>query len=241
MNVKVISAVCASLAVSACATSYSVTPVTGSNQSIRYIQGQPTTFAEGRNGSIQVTPLGVNEKGRLAFGVAAFNASHHAANFGVENMSARAGEATLRIFTHAELERMAKNDATIAAVATALAGAASAYAATQGPTYTSTYSTPRGIYHYSATNHAAQAALVGAATAGTAITLKQINDNLDGTLTALQSQILQTTTIDPNTSFGGQVVTDRVAIPAEGSLNALLSVNWNDEVYEFRWDVSKVQ
>lgn len=136
---------------------------------------------------------------------------------------------------------MAKNDATIAMVATALASAASAYAATQGPTYTSTYSTPRGVYRYQATDHVAQAALAGAAVVGTALTMKQINDNLDGTLQALQGQVLQTTTVDPETTFGGQVITDRVAIPAEGALDALLTVSFNNDVYQFRWDVSKVQ
>ena len=121
MRAIIAPAVCAALAVSACATSYSVQPVAGQNQSIRYVQGQATTFAEGRNGSVQITPLGVNEKGRLVFGVAAFNNGKQSANFGVENMSAGADGAPLRIFTHAELERMAKNDATIALVATALA------------------------------------------------------------------------------------------------------------------------
>lgn len=188
-----------------------------------------------------MTPLGVNEKGRLVFGVAAFNNASGSTNFGVENMVATAGGQPLRIFTHAELERMAKNDATIALVAAALAGAGAAYAASQGPTYTSTYTTPRGVYHYQATDHVAQAALAGAAVAGTALTMKEINDNLDGTLMALQGQILQTTTIDPESSFGGQVITDRVAIPTEGSLDALLTVNWNEDVYQFRWDVSKVQ
>lgn len=226
---------------SACATSYSVKPVAAEGQTIRYVSGQATTFAEGRNGSVQVTPLGVNEKGRLVFGVAAFNNGTEATTLGVENMSATAAGAPLRIFTHAELERMAKNDATIAMVATALAGAASAYAATQGPTYTSTYSTPRGVYRYQATDHVAQAALAGTAVAGTALTMKQINDNLDGTLQALQGQVLQTTTVDPETSFGGQVITDRVAIPAEGALDALLTVSFNNDVYQFRWDVSKVQ
>lgn len=232
---------CATLAVSACATSYSVKPVAAEGQTIRYVSGQATTFAEGRKGSVQVTPLGVNEKGRLVFGVAAFNNGAEATTLGVENMTATAGGAPLRIFTHAELERMAKNDATIAMVATALAGAASAYAATQGPTYTSTYSTPRGVYRYQSTDYVAQAALAGAAVAGAAVTMKQINDTLDGTLAALQGQILQTTTVDPETSFGGQVITDRVAIPSEGVLDALLTVAFNSEVYQFRWDVSKVQ
>jgi hypothetical protein len=241
MRLVIAPALCAALAVSACATSYAVKPVAGDSQSIRYVQGQATTFAEGRNGSVQVTPLGVNEKGRLVFGVAAFNNAKEPTNFGVENMIAAAGGEPLRIFTHAELERMAKNDATIALVAAALAGAATAYAASQGPTYTSTYSTPRGVYRYQATDHVAQAALAGAAVAGTALTMKEINDNLDGTLMALQGQVLQTTTIDPESSFGGQVITDRVAIPSEGSLDALLTVTWNEDVYQFRWDVSKVQ
>lgn len=231
-----------SISLTACATSYSVTPIAGQGQSIRYLQGQPTTFAEGANGSIQITPLGVNEKGRLSFGVAAFNSGEQSSNFGVENMTAEAGGEPLRIFTYAEMERMAKTDAAIATLAVALAGAASAYAASSGPTYTSTMTTPRGgVYRYTATNHAAQAALVGAAAAGTAYSVKQINDSLDDTLVAMQNQLLQTTTVDPQASYGGQVVTDRITVPNEGSLEALLNIKWNDDVYEFRWDVSKLK
>lgn len=234
-------AVCAAATLSACATSYDVKPLAGEGQTIRYVQGQATTFAQGKNGSLQVTPLGVNEKGRLVFGVAAFNSASVASNFGIENVSAQANGAPLRIFSQAELERMAKNDATIALVAAALVGGAAAAAAANSPTYSSTYSTPRGIYRYEATDRVAQAVAIGAATAATAVTMKEINDNLDGTLMALQNQVLQTTTLDPDTSFGGQVITDRVAIPTEGSLAALMTVNWNDDVYQFRWDVSKVQ
>lgn len=241
MRFQVAAAVCAAVAVSACAVTYDVRPVPGEGQSIRYLRGQATTFAQGQNGSIQVTPMGVNDKGRLVFGVAAFNGAEEATNFGVENMTAQAGGEPLRIFTAQELERMARNDAMIAAVIVAAAGAASAYAATSGPTYSSTMTTPRGVYTYQATDKAAQAIAAAAATATTAITLREINDNLDDTLISLQNNVLQTTTIDPATSFGGQVITDRVAIPSEGSLDALLRIEWNADVYEFRWDVSKAQ
>ena len=145
MNFKPIAAiVAASMAVSACATSYTVAPRASAEQEIRYLNGQATTYSDMGNGAVQVTPLGVNEQGRLVFGVAAFNETDKPSNFGIENVVAGADGVPLRVFTHAEMERQAKNAATAAMVAAVLVGAASAYAAQQNATTTSTYYTPRG-------------------------------------------------------------------------------------------------
>jgi hypothetical protein len=242
MRLQVIAAItAASMAVSACATSYTMAPKASADQTIRYVQGQATTYSDMAHGSVQITPIGVNEQGRLVFGVAAFNETDKASNFGIENVVAGADGAPLRIFTHAEMERQAKNAATAALILTAIAGGAAAYAASQNATSTSTYTTPRGTYtyrHYSP----AQAQLgVALATAGTAASAKGIADTLDATLTGLSATVLQTTTIDPDEAFGGQVTTDRVKIPAERSLDAMLSVSWNGDMHVFHWDVSKVQ
>ena len=91
------------------------------------------------SGSVRENPVGVNDKGRSMFGDAAINQSPVPMNFGIENVSmfSNAG-LPIRPFPHDELERQAKNAATRAAVAVALAGAASARAATQNAYSTTT-------------------------------------------------------------------------------------------------------
>lgn len=55
----------------------------------------------------------------------------------------------------------------------------------------------------------------------------------------LSATVIQT--IDPDEAFGGHVTTGRVAIPSEGSLDAMLSVSWNGDMHVFHWDVTKIQ
>lgn len=242
MNFKPIAAiVAASMAVSACATSYTVAPRASADQEIRYLNGQATTYSDMGNGAVQVTPLGVNEQGRLVFGVAAFNETDKPSNFGIENVVAGADGVPLRVFTHAEMERQAKNAATAAMVAAVLVGAASAYAAQQNATTTSTYYTPRGTYSYRHYNPVAAQIGTSVAAVSTAATTAGIASTLDATLQGLSATVLQTTTIDPDEAFGGQVTTDRVKVPAEGSLDAMLSVSWNGDMHVFHWDVTKTQ
>lgn len=242
MNFKAIAAItAASMVVSACATSYAVTPKVAGNQEIRYLQGQATTYSDLEHGAVQVTPMGVNAQGRLVFGVAAFNETDKASNFGIENVAAASNGAALRIFTHAEMERQAKNAATAALVLAVVAGAASAYAAQQNATTTSTYSTPRGTYSYRHYSPVAAQLGTSIALAGTAATTAGIASTLDATLTGLSATVLQTTTIDPDEAFGGQITTDRVAVPSVGSLDAMLSVSWNGDMHTFHWDVTKTQ
>lgn len=225
----------------ACASTYSHTPVPLQGQTVRYLQGQPTTLSEGRNSTLQVTPLGYNDAGRLAYALAVYNKSSVQSNFGVENVSATALGAPVRIFTYAELERQAKNQATWAAVAVALSGASAAYAASSGPTSTSTTYTPYGTYRTETTNRALQSAMVGAAAAGTAVSMREISQNLDNTLITLQNNVIQTTTVDPWSSYGGKIITDRVRQPTTTAVQAGLIVNWNGEIHEFQWNITKDQ
>lgn len=241
MKFQLAAALCAAMTVSACATSYTATPMPTAGQTVRYVQGRATTFADGQNGAVQVTPFGPNEKGRLVFAVAAYNDGTAAVNFGAEDVSLSAEGAAVRIFTHAELERMAKNDATTALVVAALAGGVAAAAASSGSTYRSTTHTPYGTYSTVATNTAVQAIASSAAIATTAATMNNIGSNLDNTLINLSETVLQTTTIDPNHSFGGQVVSDRVKIESDNPLSTLLTVRFNGEVYDFAFDISAQQ
>lgn len=238
-KLAIVASVAASMIVSACATSYTMTPHPTAGQSVRYVQGRATIFAEGTNGAVQVTALGPNEKGRLIYSVAAQNRSAEPHNFGSENVTLSANGAPVRVFSYNDLERMAKNEATTLLVLTALAGGAAAAAAYSGPTSTSTTYTPYGTYRTETTNRAAQAVAASAATASSAIQMRQISDNLDDTLANLGMNVLQTTTIDPEDDFGGQVIADRVSIPKAGELGTSLTVTFAGEDYVVNFGISQ--
>ena len=238
------SAICASALLSGCATSYEITPLAIGATTTRYEQGVPMTASNLSAGSVQVKPIGVNDQGRLMFGVAAINHSPMPANFGIENVSmlSEAG-IPIRIFTHVELERQAKNAATWAAVAVAFAGAASAYAATQNAYSTTTGSIygPRGTTNFVSQTYNPTAATlgVGAASAATAAGLIAINRSLDETIANLNGRILQTTTIDPGNIYGGTIVLDRVKLDKPKIV--VIHVGFNSEDHEFRYTVKAVR
>jgi len=241
MKIQIVAAVLVASTLSACASSYVMTPYPTEGQTVRFLQGQPTIYAEGQNSSIQVTPLAPNDKNRLLFSVAVLNRSDVQHNFGVENIDMEAAGADVRVFTVPELERMAKNDATIAMVAIALAGGASAYAANSGPTSTTTVVSPSGIYRAETTNRALQSLATTAAAANTAQNMSSVAAGLDATLQNLGANVLQTTTIDPGSSFGGQVIGDRVAVPTEGELDTSLLIQFAGDSYRVRFGIGKTQ
>lgn len=153
-------ATCIGASLSGCATSCGMTPLAIGATTTRQPQGVPMTASNLASGSVRVKPVGVNDKGRLMFGVAAINQSSVPMNFGIENISMFSDAGLpIRLFTHDELERQAKNTATWAAVAVALAGAASAHAATQTACSTTTGSVygPRGTTSFVSRTYATAA------------------------------------------------------------------------------------
>lgn len=132
-------ATCIGALLSGCATTCEITPRAIGATTTRHEQGVPMTASNLASGSVRENPVGVNDKGRSMFGDAAINQSPVPMNFGIEivSMFSNAG-LPIRPFPHDELERQAKNAATRAAVAVALAGAASARAATQNAYSTTT-------------------------------------------------------------------------------------------------------
>lgn len=227
-----------------CASTYSITPLADAGQTVRYEQGRPTTDQIRRGGAMKVTPVKVADDGRLVFAVAALNTSGAASTFGVENIAvADAQGRPIRVYSHDSLVREAKNRAMWASVATALAGAAAAVAANNNAYRTTNASlmTPHGhLYTYHATTYDPTAAALGtaAATAGTTAALVGIHDTLDRTLAGLDDQILQTTTIDPDTAWGGKVIAGKLPGGAWPK-DVTVTVTWNGETFPFRFRVAK--
>ena len=138
------------------------------------------------------------------------------------------------------LEKKAKSRAAWAQVALAMAGGLSAAAAaSQRDTYHSTFVTPRGTYrsYYSAPSSFGQiqaAASIAAAGVGIAA----VQNRLDKTLDALGSQIIQLTTVDPDDSYAGTIVFEKVKL-TKLPMQVTMTVDWNGRQYPFSFQVAK--
>jgi hypothetical protein len=235
MKSKLITVFAASVALCGCATEYSISPVPGASQQLRYEQGVPTIYSEQKAGVIQITPVGISDDMRLAFGVAAFNKVPGPSNLGVENISLTQEDGSSdKIFTSGELVHEAKVRAQWAEFATALAGglaAANSYSTTTGTAYT-----PIGPVSYHSRSYDA----VGAAEirSVTSENLASIRNSLDHTISGIRGSMLQTTTINAGDSYGGIVVAEKLSsskYPQQVSLH----VNWNGEDHAFNFVVAE--
>jgi hypothetical protein len=243
-HLRLVAAALAAALLSGCAVSYSVTPLSSGEQTVRYDRGTPTLFDDKEKGSVQITPLGVAPDGRLVFGMAIFNKGAAASNFGIENLTSMdASKLALKVYSKDELEHEARVRAQWQAFAAVLAGAAGAYAAQQNAysTTNATLFTPRGgVATLTATTYDPAAAAIGtaAAAAATGYTLNSIRNSMDDTLAHLNGSMLQMTTIDPGRSYGGEVVVD---MPKGRDYPKQFSVetNWNGEAYSFDFSVSQ--
>jgi hypothetical protein len=224
-----------------CAPTFTVTPLPDATQTLRYEQGTPTTFSDMASSSVQVTPLGVNNDRRLVFGVAAFNKGRAPSNFGVESLSLADDKvASVHIFTTEEIVHEAKVRAAWAQVAIALSGAAAAYAANANAYQTTNgyVAGPYGTSTFSATTYDPAAATLGtaAAVAGTAYGITAVQHSLDSSIANARTTMLQTTTVDPGSSYGGTTIADDIR---DYPQNVSLSVNWNGDVHVFKFNVTK--
>jgi hypothetical protein len=226
-----------------CAESYSVAPVADGAQQVRYWHGKATTYSEMKFGAVQVTPLGVNSEDRVGFAVAVFNKSGRSANFGIENLAlTQEGGEPERIFTSMELAHEAKVRAQWAQFGMILLGATDA-ALTGRNAYSTSYTrvyTPYGSASaYSRTYNPEFAYLAGRdAGIATGHALVAIQASLDNTLTQINDQVLQTTTVDPGQSYGGIAIADTLA-SSKYPQDIVLHVNWAGEDHVFKFSVAK--
>jgi hypothetical protein len=201
-------------------------------QTLRYHQGIPTIEDDLKYGSVRVVPIETLDHGSLQFMVLAYNKSGAPVNFGIENVSVINGGTQYACFTKNELEKKAKSRAMWSQIGYAmLAGAA---AAAQD---NNTYIRSHGSWGSSTTVisrpglSGGQVATLGAG--GVAIAASQIG--LQRTLENLKDEILQTTTIDPENSYGGKAVVRK--IKGRLPLTVGVQVEFAGEVRTFEFDV----
>jgi hypothetical protein len=194
-------------------------------------------------GAVQVTPLGVNSEDRVGFAVAVFNKSGGPVNFGIENLAlTQEGGAPEQIFTSMELTHEAKVRAQWAQFGMILLGATDAALAGRNAystSYTHVYTPYGSASAYSRTYDPEFAYMAGRdAGIATGHALVAIQASLDSTLTRINDQVLQTTTVDPGQSYGGVAIADTLA-SSKYPQDIVLHVSWADEDHVFKFSVAK--
>lgn len=214
-------------------------PVQTGSETIRYRTGIPTLNIETPSGSVTITPLPLDHN-HPTFGIAVYNKGNNSANFGIENVSASINGQPISVLSREELQKRAKSRALWSSIGVAmLAGVAAAAASTANTTqqYYGNVRTPRGTYFWSSSYRdnsigvLGATAAVGAGTAG----IVGIQNRLEYTLGTLATDIVQTTTIDPDNSYGGEVVIEKpsgIKIPYDVTIT--LHFNGMDYPFTFR-------
>lgn len=212
-------------------------PIPSPDQSVRFDKGTPTIETDLANSAVKVVPLRDMDHGSYQFMVAVVNKNlSQSGNFGVENITVtRANGVNVGVYSREVLEKRAKSRAMWSQIGMAmLAGAAAG--AQSNNTYVHSY-TPYGRYTTVINRPGlsnGQIATIGAGTAG--IVLSQIR--LEKTLEALGNEILQTTTIDPDGSYGGRVIIGKLGKMAPGE-TVTIDVEFNGEHHQFGFEPTK--
>jgi hypothetical protein len=242
MKIIVTIALGAGLVSQACAADLILYPVQTGTETIRYRTGIPTLNIEKTMGAVTVTPLPLDHN-HATFGMAVYNKGTASVNFGDENITASVNGHAIPVLTREELQRRAKSRAAWSAVGIALLSGVAAAAASTAHTTSHSYGnirTPRGTYFWSSSYRdntigaIGAGAAVGAGTAG----IIGIQNRLEYTLGTLATDILQTTTIDPDNSYGGEVVIEKpdgVRLPYDVTVTA----HFNGEDYPFTFRMTE--
>lgn len=244
MKLRLLAAVlCVTVSNQAVAGGLAVWPVQVGNETARFVQGVATLDLETEGGAVQITPLPFDH-GSLSFDVAVFNKGAQPANFDIDNIRLEAGAQVLAVLSKDQLEAKAKSRAMWSQIGVAmLAGAAAAAAASAKTTntYRSRYVTPRGVYSHTSTftdNSIGTVGAVASVAAGTAGVVS-IQQRLDRTVADLNEEIVQKTTVDPDSGYAGRIVVEKIKdrkLPQQ----VRMIVNWNGVAYPFAFQIGKI-
>jgi hypothetical protein len=217
-------------------------PVQTGAETIRYRTGIPTLNLETPTGSVTVTPLPLDHN-HATFGVAVYNKGDNSVNIGIENVTASIAGKPIEVLSREELQKRAKSRAAWSMVGIALLSGVAAAAASSAHTTSHSYGnvrTPNGTYFWSASYRdnslgaAASTATIAAGTAG----IVGIQNRLEYTLGTLATDIMQTTTVDPDNSYGGVVVIEK---PSGMSMpyDVTLTMHFNGADYPFTFRMTE--
>ena len=209
------------------------------NEGARYVKGVPTLDLQLKHGAIELRSLGFYNN-RPMFAIAFYNAGPEPVNIGLEDIHVTSNGESLVVFPVEELERQAKHKAWWAQFAIAMLGGVSAgLAASQHDTYHSTISGPYGTY----TVHASYPSLAGQLQAenislNTAWGIAAIQYQLDRTIELINDHVVQRTTVDPGSTYGGLIIMDKLK-RGDPPFELHLDIDWNGERYPFAYVMQK--
>lgn len=217
-------------------TEIKATPLPADGQTVRYEKGTPTIEDDLPLAAVRVMPLSKLDHGSMQFKVAVYNKSETPINVGVENVSVSHNDVALAVFDVDQLEKKAKNRAMWSQIGYAMLAGAAAAAQNNNKTYT-TYTPRGGVYRTVVHNPGPSAGQVAAVAAGAgAVALSQIG--LQKTLESLNDEVLQTTTVDPESGYGGKVIVGKMKGMKDGDVIAV-TVATGDERHVFKFNVAK--
>jgi hypothetical protein len=227
--------VCVTLSMAATvahADEFVVQPVQMAYENIRYQRGSPTIDIRMTHGAVEVRPLPLDH-GSLAFSVAILNAANAPVTIDTGNFYIKAGNQVIAPFTVDQLRSKAKSRAVWSKIGTAVGGYL--VASTLADTNYGTVSTSYGTYTVSMTTPSAGSARV---VDYTIAELGAIQDRLDTTRARLGDEIVQTSTIDPDHTYAGKLVFQKLK---DSSLpqHITLMVGLNGEQYAFTFQLAK--
>lgn len=209
------------------------------NEGVRYLKGVPTIDLLQQRGAVQIRSLGFYNN-RPMYQIAFYNAGPEPVNIGLEDIHASKDGEPLRVFSVQELERQAKQKAWWTQFGLALVGAfGSAAAASQRDSYHSTITGPYGTYHV----HADYPSLAGQLQANaiamdTAYSIAAVQYQLDQTIDIINNHVVQRTTVDPGSTYGGLIILDKLKT-GNPPFEIRIDVDWNEERYPFAYVMQK--
>ena len=209
------------------------------NEGARYVKGVATLDLQQQLGAIELRSLGFYNN-RPMFAIALYNGGPEPVNIGLEDIHVAANGTPLRVFPVEELERQAKHKAWWSQFAIAMLGGVSAgLASSQRDTYHSTITSRYGTY----TIHSSYPSLAGQLQAdnislNTAWSIAAIQDQLDHTIELINDHVVQRTTVDPGSTYGGLIITDKLK-QGDPPFELHLDVDWNGERYPFAYVMQK--
>lgn len=217
-------------------------PVQTGQERVRFQTGVPTLNLETKTGGVQITPLPFDH-GHITFGIAVYNNGYQPTNFGIENISCLIAGVNVPILSRQELQKRAKSRAMWSEIGMAMLAGAAAAAASQAYTtshYNGIVTTPHGTYSWASTYRDNSIGVLGAtaAAAGGTAAIVGIQNRLDYTLANLATQIVQTTTVDPEASYGGRIVIEKDE-KAKLPYDVKIVIALNDTQYPFVFRVTK--
>ena len=209
------------------------------NEGARYVKGVPTLDLQQQRGAIELRSLGFYNN-RPMFAIAFYNAGPEPVNIGLEDIHVAVNGEPLAVFPTEELERQAKHKAWWSQFAIAMLGGVSAgLSASQRNHSYGRITGPYGTY----TVHTSYPSLAGQLQANqismdTAWSIAAIQYQLDRTIELINDHVVQRTTIDPGSTYGGLIITDKLK-RGDPPFEMHFDVDWNGERYPFAYVMQK--